>query len=372
MLPLIDSLPKVETKKEFMDTLSLMNAPSTEEDESLGRGRPRDLKSYLFESNQKLTPEFIIDDKVWVRITNTGLEHIKIMQMSEKTQGVSRTAQFYLDLSHQRFPILHTNALAADTHNFFRKLTQADDYEFDNAWLSTTMLKNISTSFGNRFYGYGVDYTDIFREDSENIEPTDDLKMTISGTISQKVLETIRRDEAVERTMGYTKVTVGRGSKTHGVLENLEYDGKFRVVRGDSIDDHISFVEHVKQEYLEKVKSIEKERIRGEKLDDKSTIEGTAFDFEFNRNIESWDKYITRIFNAMEPFRIWGIKSKINNGTYRILGVDMHTGDPLDIEISDRLMRVYLPKNSCGNVILRLFVNLQRYLDSKIHCSQFN
>jgi len=359
-----------------MDTLSLMNTPSqSEEYESSIRGRPRDLKSYLFETNQELKPEFVIDKKVFVKIENTGLEHIKKMTMSEKSGFIKRevtTAQFYLDLTDKRFPVLHTNALAADTRNFFKKLTQSDDYEFDSAWLSTTMLKNISSSHGNRFYGYGVDYTDIFREDSEVIEPTDDLKMTISGTISQKVLETIRKDEAVERTMGYTKVIIGRGSINHGVLESLEYDGIFRVKRGDSIDDHVSLVEYVKQEYSEAVKSIEKDRIRGEKLEDKSMIEGCAFDFEFDRIVESWDKYLPRIFNAMEPFRIWGIKSKINNEIYRILGVDMHTGDPLDIEVSDHLMRIYLPKNSCGNVILRLFVNLQRYFDSKIHCSQLN
>ncbi len=366
----IGSLPKISTKKQFMDTLSRMNTPTEfDEEDGMGvRGRPRDLKSYLFEANEELTPQFEID-KTMGKISDTGLDNIKILTMNE--QG-DRFAQFYLDISDKRFLILHTNALAKDTHHYFKKLTQSNEHEFDSAWFSTTMLKEISSTSGNRFYGYGVDYTDIFREDSEDIEPKDDLRMNISGTISQKVLETIRQEEAVERTMGYTKVTIGRGSRTSGVLENLEYDGKFRVMRGDSVDDHISLVEYVKDKYSQQVHEIEKERIRGEKIHEKSMIEGTAFDFEFVRTVDNWDKYLKRIFNAMEPFRIWGIKSKIDDGVYRVLGVDMHTGDPLDVEISDNLMRVYLPKNSCGNVVLRLFANLQRFFDSKIHSAQID
>ena len=368
----ITVLPKIETKKQFMDTLSVMNAPpKTQENEYGEIGRPRDLKSYIFESDETLEKQFQLDN-VSADISSTGLDHIKILTMTSESNNTPKRSQFYLDKSNERFLVLHTNALASDSDYFVKKLTQSNDYEFDSAWLSTTMLKSISSNFGNRFYGYGVDYTDIFREDSEMIEPTDDLKMNISGSISQKVLETIRQDESVDRTMGYTKVTVGRGTKYHGVLEDLGYNGRFIVKKGDSIDDHISLVDHVTTEYSDSVHQIEKERIRGEKIEEKCFVEGTSFDFEFNSSIEDWSMYLPKIFNALEPFRVWGMKNQIDHGIHRILGVDMHTGDPLDIEVSENLMRVFLPKSSCGNVILRLFVNLQRFLDSKIACSQIN
>lgn len=368
----ITELPKVETKKQFMDTLGVMNTPPKTEEREMGEiGRPRDLKSYILETNEKLEEKFYLDN-VSSTISGTGLNHIKILTMVSENNNEKRRSQFYLDKSDKRFLVLHTNALARHSDYFLSKLTQSNNHEFDSAWLSTSMLKSISSSFGNKFYGYGVDYTDIFKEESEVIEPTDDLKMNISGNISQKVLEIIRKDESVDRTMGYTKVTIGRGTKYHGVLENLEHNGRFRVMKGDSIDDHISLVDYVTNEYSNSVHEIEKERIRGEKSGDKCFVEGTAFDFEFNRSIEDWNVYLPRIFNALEPFRIWGMKSEIDHGMHRILGVDMHTGDPLDIEVADHLMRVYLPKNSCGNVVLRLFVNLQRFLDSKITCSQIN
>ncbi len=366
----IRKLPKIGTQKQFMDVLGEMIAIQRYEEQNVGDiGRPRDLKSYIFETDEKLEERFVVDD-VKVNIENTSLDHIKILTMAEITTNKPRSVQFYLDKSDDRFLVLHTNELATDSDHFVKKLTQSNDHKFDSAWLSTSMLRSISTAHGNNFYGYGVNYTDIFCEDNDLIEPPTKLKMSISGTISQKVLETIKKDREVDKALGYTKITIGRGTKNHGVLEDLKYNGRFRVMKGDSIDDHISLVGHVTDEYSKKIHNIENERIRGERDGNRCFIEGTSFDFELDHAIDDWGKYLPKIFNALEPFRIWGMKNKIERNVYKILGVDMHTGDPLDIEVDTHIMRVYLPKNSCGNVILRLFVNLQRFLDSKIICSQ--
>ena len=66
------------------------------------------------------------------------------------------------------------------------------------------------------------------------------------------------------------------------------------------------------------------------------------------------------------------MKNGVEDGVNRILGVDMHTGNPLDIEAGGNLLRAFLPKASCGSVVLRLFANLQRYMDSGISCRQID
>lgn len=33
-------------------------------------------------------------------------------------------------------------------------------------------------------------------------------------------------------------------------------------------------------------------------------------------------------------------------------------------------MRIYLPENSCGNTILRLYTNLQHYFDSNVKLNE--
>ena len=72
------------------------------------------------------------------------------------------------------------------------------------------------------------------------------------------------------------------------------------------------------------------------------------------------------------PFKLWGLKSKISDGYFKILAIDLHTGNPIDFEIADNMMRVYLFKGNCGNTILRLYTNLQMYYDSKTVCLELN
>lgn len=355
-----------------MDTLSDMITPPKSEEGEGGemRGRPTELKSYLLESNSSLSKSFQFDD-VQADISETGVESIKILTLIRKDTAV----QFYLDLSDQRFILLHTNHHSEYTHDFVRKLIQSDKNEFDSAWLPTTMLKEIANKSGNRDEGYRVDYEDIFQSISEgDINPRNDVRLDISGTLSKNFLRVIRQDESIQRTMGYERIRIARGATSKGVLDDVSYDGKFRVVRGKSVDDHIILVDSVKAEYSRKVQQIEEKRIYGtrEKSNGGLNLEGQPFDFTFSRPVEDWTAFLPRMFDSKSPFRIWGMKTKIDEGFYRVLGVDMHTGHPLDIEISDGLIRVYLPKGSCGNVVLRLFANLQRYFDSTMQCSQIN
>ena len=76
------------------------------------------------------------------------------------------------------------------------------------------------------------------------------------------------------------------------------------------------------------------------------------------------------MFNSTEPFRLWGLKSKIHDGYFKITAVDLHAGTPINFEIADNLMRAYLFKGNCGNTILRLLANLQIHYDSRVACKQ--
>lgn len=366
------SLPKVGTRKQFMDTLSdMITPPKSEEGEGEEmRGRPTELKSYLLESNSPLSKHFQFDE-ISADVSDTGIESIKVLTLVRKGNAV----QFYLDLSDERFLLLHTNFHSDDTHYLVRRLIQSDKNEFDSAWLSTSMLKGIAGGTGNRDEGYRVDYEDIFQPvGEEDINPRNDVRLDISGTLSKNFLKVIKQDETVQRTMGYERIRIARGASSHGVLDDVSYDGRFRVVRGKSVEDHMILVDSVKADYARQVQEVEEQRIFGtrEKSDGSLTIEGHAFDFAFSRPVEDWGKFLPRMFDAKWPFRLWGIKTKIDKDFYRVLGVDMHTGHPLDIEITDGLIRVYLPKDSCGNVVLRLFANLQRFFDSTMQCSQIN
>lgn len=370
-MSIVAPLPKVGSRKEFMDELDSMIAPPkpevTDTDET--RGRPTLLKSYLIETNTPLATGYLFDHTT-AEVESTGLDTIKILTMRTQLDSPRSTAaQFYMDVSNERFLVLYTNYRAEETHAFVEKLVDSKNYEFDNAWLSTDTLKKLAGKAGNKHYGFQVDYKDIFSQsdNSDEITPQEDFRLETTGIISNKALKLLQQDPLVKRTMGYERITVGRGTKGRGVLEEMTYNGRFSVVKGKSVDDHVILVDTLKAEYIRQVKEIESRQIYGNA--EKKTVEGTSFDLEFERKVEDWNHYLEVIFNAKAPFRLWGIRSSISDKVFRVLAVDMHTGHPVDFEITDQMIRVYLPQGSCGNVILRLFVNLQRYFDSEITCS---
>ncbi len=133
-------------------------------------------------------------------------------------------------------------------------------------------------------------------------------------------------------------------------------------------------VDGVKTDYSRQVQDVEEGRIfrTHEKSEGSLNIEGHTFDFTFNRPIEDWGKFLPRMFDAKWPFRIWGVKTKIDNGFYRILGVDMHTGHPLDIEITNGLIRCAAKRRA---VEMSSFGYLQIYrgiFDSTLQSPQIN
>jgi hypothetical protein len=230
------------------------------------------------------------------------------------------------------------------------------------------MLKEIASSPGNSPFGFGISYLDRFLDETEPDLSVVDLKFTISGSASNEAIDAMRTKQRLHKSLAYTRVRVRRGAKSDFAEDDLTYLGSFVVKNGSSIDDHISFVNGVKKEYRMKMEQIEDFRIGTRSIEGRTLIEGKAFDFEFQRRIDNWEIFIRRLLGA--PFRLWGLKSKLEKDYFRITAVDLHTGDPFDLEISRDFMRVYLPKGSCGNVVLRLLVNLQHSFDSNIKCEE--
>ena len=363
------SLPKVQTQKQFMETLyDRIRPPRTlSNDDKSAVGRPPDLKTYLIECNSKLHQEFYTEN-LQVNIDQTGLDHIKILTLTDK-QKPEKHLQFYLDMTDTRFLVFHTFELAKNVIPMVDHMINSSKIELDNAWLSTGLLKYISNKFGNRECGYDIRHDDYFQretDDADPIKPDTYSHISISGHQSDKIQQLLKKDTDIAQLISYKKVIIGRGIKSAGIVDDLYYNGRFNVVKGDSVDDHISLLNIVKDHYTMLIHKIEECGIYGDKVT--RTVEGRPFVFRFKRKIDDWDYFLAQMFNSKEPFRIWGVKNKINDAHYQILGVDVHTGHPFDIEVTDNLFRVYLPKGSCGNLVSRLFVNLQRFFDSLISC----
>jgi hypothetical protein len=132
----------------------------------------------------------------------------------------------------------------------------------------------------------------------------------------------------------------------------------------------MSFVDETKAKYRELVESIEQFRLGTRETLGARRIKGKAFNLVFQRKIEDFQFFLDRLLDSKEPFRIWGLRSRIEDDYYQVLALDMHTGSSIDLEISPDLIRAYLPEEACGNTLLRLYVNLQHYFDSEVRCEE--
>lgn len=365
-----DILPEVSSRKEYMEALqAIMVAEAPEEgeqeEEIERRGRPRELKSYLLESNSKLPSEFK-SDGIQGLVRRTGLDDVKILDL----KAGSSSASFYVDMSDGRFWILHTGSLAQASHMLVEQISRSQDYQFDRAWFPTKLLKSMSELPGNMFRGFGLQYQDLFTPEEASEAPIEELTMNVFGTSSDKALNAVLREEELQRSISYNRIRIRRGSNTAYTNDDLFYNGQFSVRSGSSIDDHISLTNEVKSRYRELVDSIEKLRLGTKEINGITHIEGKAFNFTFKREIEDIDFFIKQLLDATSPFKLWGLKSKIAEDYYSLLALDLHTNQPIDLEIAPNLIRLYLPEGTCGNSLLRLYVNLQQYFDSNVQCSE--
>jgi hypothetical protein len=194
--------------------------------------------------------------------------------------------------------------------------------------------------------------------------------MTVSGSSASKALKAVRAEEELQRSISYSKVRIRRGTAANYSKDDLRYDGAFSVKSGSSVDDHMSLVDETKTRYRELVGSIERFRLGTREADGISRVKGKAFNLVLERKIQDFAFFLNRLLDSKEPFRLWGLRSKASEDYYQVLALDMHTGSSIDLEISPEFIRAYLPEEACGNTLLRLYVNLQHYFDSRIRCEE--
>ena len=358
-------LPRVQTRKQFMDHLESMISVPNEDAES--RGRPRELKAYMLESEGGF-PSSFSSDGMTGEVHSTGLDEIKILRVLQGNVQL----EFFLDASDSRFFVLHTNEKSDDVGPIVRALTKDRHYTFDNTWFYSDMLYDFAKKAGNTFSGFGVKYDgDTFLPADGGDAAIDDLGITINGSLAHQVLESIGGEPYIKKNMAFNRVRIRRGqdSLSDSIYDDVTYDGYLSVKRGKSVQDHLHLVDICKDEYSKTVEHIENSSIGVKEVDGRTLVEGRSFDFEFEDPIEDLDLFIDRVFNSAEPFKLWGLKSKIDDGYFKITAVDMHAGTPINFDIADDLMRVYLFKGSCGNTILRLLTNLQMHYDSRVRAS---
>ena len=362
-------LPKIQSRKEFMDYLTKeISAPKSDDDESQGQGRLRELKAYVIEANSGIPKSAKSDCTKW-EMVDTGLDKMKIM----RTNVMGSKCEFYADVSDKRFHTLHTTAKSDDAARAVAAITSMDGLPLDRMWLSDSLLKALANNAGDdAFRGFGVKYVSGFLENGE-IQSLEDLNLSINGSLACEIEDHIRKNPHLKKAIAYGKIRLKRGEEgdvCNHVHVDIDKEGYFAVKRGKSVQEHLHLVNEAKARYETAVNKIEECRIGSSKQNGKWVIKGNPLYFEFDEPMQELRGFIERLFNSKKPFHLWGLESEIEDNYYNVVGIDLHTGDPINFEIAHDMMRVYLSEKSCGNTIMRLLCNLQDRFGTRIRCKQ--
>lgn len=335
-----------------------------EEEEVEKRGRPRALKSYITESNSELPSRFTFEGGE-ARVFDTGLPELKVLCLRAETQAVKDVVRFYVDMQDPRFWVLHTPNLAEDVNLLYRSFVDKSHLQLDRAWIPSEMLERISSLPGNAYKGFGLRFTDILASREEE-SPIEELTMAVSGRSSSEAISALRESESIRRSISYERLRVQRGAGSSYTRDDVSFNGRFIVLDGTSADNHIGLVNSTRTLYKTVIEEVEQSSIGVEEVEGRTLFKGQAYDLEFEREVPDYDVFLKRLLDPSPPFRLWGIKVSKDGETRRVVAVDLHTGQPIDLEVAPSLIRVYIPQGSCGNTLMRLYVNLQHNFDSRL------
>lgn len=345
-------------KEELQEVMS-SSYTNVRDEQELERGQNY-LKSYLIESNRpdvNSAVENAIEEPIEVNDTRDDGFYVV------KTQIKDKTRIFYLDKLDDRFWSIHTTEKSAVSDKFTKKIVFPRFTGLDFPWLSNNFLEDITRKNEVKFNRFSLSYEDEFVVEDEEPD-VGSLSMRLWGETAGNVLRTLKSNEELQNSTSLSSVGIRREFNGSVLLDDIKYEGKF-TGRGDTVDGHLFQVNEVKDDYKDILTRIESEfALKYSSRDAGVSMDGSPITIKFSKKIEDVEKFAGILFSSKKPFRLWSVFNKISDNYYSCSAVDMHTGDKLDIEISENMMRIYLPKDCCGNVVMRLFTNIQQHYDS--------
>lgn len=320
---------------------------------------------------QVLTSE-VLGRRILPNIHETKDESLTVVEYSLDRERVTA----YIDSSNPRYWMLHSMSSSGALDDFVTRLA-SNSMEIDRAWLPADLLERVS-GWGS-FRGLNLDYDrravpDIDFESTA--APVEFLKMQLWGNKASEVLRILRVTGAFPHETTLAKVKVKYWLSDENTddfsLDDVKFDGKV-TARGTSFQSHIALISEIYRVYTEQIRKIENTYSLHAVVSEMGTrLYGQPVCYVLGRPILDLGAFCRNVFSASPPFRLWGVPIELSKNYYRVSALDLHVGSRLDFELTPDLIRVYLPKGSCGNTLLRLYVNLQHHYDALVRVEGAN
>ena len=353
-------VPLIKNRKELRKVLE-NSLVLPEEEERLVDKKP---KTFIIESNMGGNLNFNKESPIQTNIIDTEDTTLKKLKLITKDNKI---LEFYLDISDKRFWLLHSLEEASLSSRVVHKLVDFNPSLLDFPWFSSTALEEIG-SFGKET-GFNLKFENEFLEngDEDYEENLKQISMRFWGGRSNDILKDLKENNKLSKGIALSSLDLKYKEETGYVKEKINYNGKFVAIKGNSIDSHFNLINKIKKKYSNFLSKIEDEyRMNYEKTNLGFKINGSYTLIEFKREIEDLKLFADILTSCSKPFRLWGVWDFLDEDYIKIKGIDLHTMHKVNIELTKNWMRIFLPIESCGNVIARIFTNLQRHFDSNI------
>jgi len=328
---------------------------SAREDESAFKNK---IKTYIIESNVEETN--LNSLKGLNGIKNTSNDNLKILKF--KTES-NEFKEFYLDIADKRFWKLYSLQDSANTGRIIKNLVESNYSRLDYLWLPSKVLE--------RYMGLGKEtgFSLKFKNKLNNLdqEIPQDVSMRFWGGGAKAILKSLRDNQPIDQGISLSSIGINHFVEGGYCKENISNIGKFTLMKGNSVDSHFNILEKIKNDYSKIIENIETNyRINFKKKGDGLSLVGGPIFIDFIKGLENVENLIDIMFDGNLPFRLSGVIDKESDSFYRIYGIDLHSNDLVNFEVSPQWIAVYLNHTSCGNVVTRLITNIQTYITSKI------
>jgi hypothetical protein len=317
------------------------------------------IKTYIIESNiSELNSNSL---KGAFEIRNTANDSLKILRFRMKN---NESKDFYLDVTDKRFWKLYSLQDSSNTGKIIKGLVESNFSRLDYLWLPSTSLEKYMC-YGKET-GFSLKFKNKLNNLTDDNKPRD-ISMRFWGGGAGDFLGSLRNNPPVQQGISLSSIGINHSVEGGYCKENISNFGKFTLMKGNSIDSHFNIVEKIKNDYSQIINKIESNyRLNIEKKGEGLKLSGGPIFVDFNDELEGIERLIDIMFSGKLPFRLSGVIDKESDSFYRIYGIDLHSNDLVNFEISPEWIAIYLNHTSCGNVVTRLVTNIQTYITSKI------
>lgn len=332
------------------------------------------LKSYIIEnhiSHQSIPSHDTIVNFLQNCFKNEKRITLKLKETEDEQLFVieSSIGELYLDVTQKRFWVLHTSVKAKHSDLVHKIILK--EKNIDNIWLPIPFLKGLR-KFGE-IYGMGISFTEYLKKDEmyDFLFPNQNtLNLEIRRLYVDQMMSLLQTSDLKE-VIGINKVTLLNKSIEENeefIVDDITYYGKI-TGRGTSFSKHHLIVQSILMHYQSKIKILE-ENFSYSFNTENHSLKGQPIDIHINRPNVNLEKLVDTIFSGKKPYYLWGVPDWRNDNYCRVNAVDLHSGNygkNLEFEIMPNLIRVLLPKGSCGNTIARLITNIHQSIDATSH-----